>query len=124
MQKNHSSIFIVIIILLAASLVANVFFILSYFSTQKEINIYVEKVETNRNIVGFNRLFVDIVLKNQGTTNVAYEDVLRLENAAVSTQDNQILEEWHTFLNSQTEYDAQKSTLNLLSMFANKVYNN
>lgn len=75
--------------------------------------------QVNAKITIFQKLFIDKVLNAQGP--VSQEDRLALEKAAADTNDQNIISQWHNFLNSKTETDAQKNVLILLSILANKV---
>jgi len=123
-ESNRSLKFNVILIISILLLASNVFFVFQYLSIQKQMNEVATKGNINNSIVAFDRLFVEIVLKSPASGQVSYEDVLKLENAAVSTNDQEIVAQWHTFLNSSTEVQAQEATRDLLSLFANKISNN
>ena len=75
--------------------------------------------QSNGKIIAFDTLFIQKVLKAQGE--VSSEDRLRLENAVYETGDTQIVEEWHLFLASQTEEEAQSRALELLTMLSSKI---
>jgi len=122
--KNRSSMFNIVLIVAILLLASNIFFVFQYLTVQKQIKEIATKSNINSSIVAFDKLFVEVVLKSPSNGQVSYEDVLKLENAAVGTNDQEIVAQWHTFLNSSTEAQAQEATRNLLSLFANKISSN
>ena len=124
MDRKTAIIFSAILVVVIVLLASNTFFAVEFFAAKKQMDTYVVKNSTNSQIVAFDRLFVEIVLQNQGQGQVSYEDVLKLENAAANTKDQQIVDQWHAFLNSSTEAEAQAATRSLLTMFADKIYSN
>jgi len=115
MSKN----IIVLIIIIAILLTGNIFLGIKYYSINTQFQKIVVTSKINTNVLTFNKLFVEKVLKTQGE--VSYEDRLRLENAVVGTKDDSMVNEWHNLLASATELEAQKSVLVLLSMFPDKI---
>jgi len=115
-MKKLTIILITIILVLTAG---NAYFYFKYFPLKAQFDNLSKTKQINGKIATFNKLFVDKVLIEQGE--VSYEDRLKLENAVIDTQDEEIINEWHAFLNSKTEADAQKETKKLLYLFANKV---
>jgi len=115
MKKITIALIIIILILLGS----NAYFCYKYFPLKKQFDSLSTTKQINAKIVDFNKLFVDKVLIESGE--VSYEDRLKLENAVVATQDEEITNEWHSFLNSKTEADAQAGTKKLLYLFANKI---
>jgi len=114
---NKLTIILITIILVLTA--GNAYFYFKYSPLQNQIDSLTKTKQLNEKIVTFNKLFVDKVLIEQGE--VSYEDRLKLENAVIDTQDEEIINEWHAFLNSKTESDAQKETKKLLYLFANKM---
>ena len=115
MNKITISLILVIVLLLAGDI---------YFGYQCYLNnIQLQKLSlasrVNVNVLSFNKLFIEKVLKAQGE--VSYEDRLLLENASANTKDDAIMKSWRDFLNSTTEAEAQQNVLNLLSMFPDKI---
>ncbi len=116
-MKNITISIVITILLLAVSLLG-----LKYYFFQKELDLNQKIISTchlNKKIANFNKLFVSNVLQSKGE--VSYEDRLKLENAAIETQDKEIIDGWHDFLDSKTEAQAQENTKRLLNMFANKI---
>ena len=110
---------IILIVIILALLAGNVYRYLQYSSVKEQLDNVSKNNQVNTKIVAFGKLFVEKVLVDVGE--VSYEDRLKLENAVVDTQDQDIIDEWHAFLNSKTEADAQVGTKNLLSLFINKI---
>jgi len=111
------TIFLIIIIFILLG--SNAYFCYKYFPLKEQFDKVSNTNQINVKILTFNKLFVEKVLIQEGE--VSYEDRLKLENAVVDTQDEEIINEWHLFLNSQTEADAQIRTKALLQLFANKI---
>lgn len=110
---------IISIIIIIGLLASTAYFGFKYFSAQNQLDKIFSVNRINAKIVAFNKLFVDNVLKNE--RDVSYENRVRLENAAVETQDKEIIDAWHSFLDSKTEAEAQEGTKNLLGLFAEKI---
>jgi flagellar basal body-associated protein FliL len=116
MKKIITIILITIILFLLAGYV---YFYFQYSDLKNKYNVFLEIDRINEKIVIFNKLFVGKILMAEGE--VSYDDRLKLENAANDTQDEEIINEWHYFLNSKTEEEAQERTKNLLNLFINKI---
>jgi hypothetical protein len=110
---------IITILIILILLVAVIFFGFKYFSTQSQLQKISSISKINTNVLAFDKLFVEKVLKTQGE--VSYQDRLNLENTVINTKDNTIIDGWHNFLASTTEADAQSRVLVLLSMFTDKI---
>lgn len=110
---------VILIIIIISLLAGNGYFGFKYFSAQEQLEKILNINRINAKIVAFNKLFVDNVLKNE--RDVSYENRVRLENAAVETQDKEIIDAWHSFLDSKTEAEAQEGTKNLLTLFVEKI---
>jgi len=107
-----------VIILLAICLFLGVeYFIV--FQKNQALQASIKAQQLNTKLVAFDKMFIEKVL--QSTTEVSFEDRLKLENAVVDIKDNDILTQWHNFLASKTETEAQQDVLILLSSFANKI---
>lgn len=115
MNKTSTILVIIIIILLFL----NIFFGFKFFTTQKQLNNNLSSDETAKKVAIFNKVFVDKVLRSQGE--IVYEDRLKLENAAADTNNAQVIDQWHKFLDSQTEQEAQQRVVELLNIMANKI---
>lgn len=90
-----------------------------YYSLNNQFKGVLNTSNINKNVLTFNKLFINKVLKAK--SEVSYEDRLKLENAAVSTKDNEIINAWHNFLASTKEQEAQERVLILLGMFPDKI---
>ena len=113
---------VVWIILVLLLLVSNIFFIVQNIDAKKELaqsesELKIQK--TNVEILNFARLFVEKVLKAQNE--IDFETRLKLENAIRDLNDQEILDQWNKFVNSQSEADAQEQVKNLLLMLVNKI---
>lgn len=113
-MKRWIIVAIIILLLLGNILLGSIY----YFSRLQTQKISVRD-NANANIVAFDRLFVDKVLRTQGVT--SDQDRLALENAAHKTNDSDIISAWEFFLQSPTERDAQLRVLTLLDLFAQKI---
>lgn len=74
---------------------------------------------TNLKAAEFLELFVAKVLKND--KEIIFEERLQLENAVLDLKDTDILNQWHKFTESDNEVEAQKETIELLSLLAKKI---
>jgi hypothetical protein len=120
-----------IIILIIALIVINIFLIYRYLLLAQEI----EKMKItsglpekstitfpstkNERIINFLKLFIAKVLKAE--KEVDFETRLKLENAVREIQDKEILDQWIKFTESQTETEAQKNVKDLLEILVNKL---
>jgi Na+-transporting NADH:ubiquinone oxidoreductase subunit NqrC len=117
-MTNKKTILIIILLLLAG----NVFLGLKYSAVQKELKLAqasLETQKTNEKVLDFAKLFIEKVLKAE--TEIDFETRLKLENAVRNLDDEEILEQWNKFVNSQTESEAQNQVKNLLELLANKM---
>ena len=110
---------IIIISIISILLIANLFLGTSYYLLQADVGRFSDISQNNRKIVALSTLFIQKVLKTQGA--VSFEDRLRLENAAYSTNDLEIIGVWQSFLASETEQEAQARVLDLLSILSVKI---
>jgi len=110
----------ILIILTAFMLfLASIFLCVGCYLLQNDVGRFSDMSRNNGKIAIFNTLFIQKVLKSQGE--VSLEDRLKLENAVYDIGDSQIVDEWHSFLASQTEQEAQIGVLDLLTMLSNKI---
>ena len=110
------------IILVLILLVGNVFFIVKYNNSQKElreVQTTLQAQKTNEKILEFTKLFIKKVLKAE--TEVDFETRLKLENAVRNLGDEQILNQWQKFTESKTEAEAQTEVKNLLEILVSKI---
>jgi len=113
---------IVLIIILFVVLASNAYFGYEYFSAKKNAAGLSEIFWSNAKIVSFQKIFVEKVLKTEGE--VSYKDRLDLESSAVNTNNQDIVDAWHSFLISETEEEAQVRVLYLLSLFSGRAAGN
>ena len=123
-SSNRSSVLLNLfwIILVLILLIGNVFFGVRYFSLQKEFKetqANLETQELNEKVLDFTKLFIEKIL--EADTEVDFETRLSLENAVRGLNDEEILNKWQEFVESQTEIDAQAQAKNLLKMLVGKI---
>jgi len=110
------------IILVGVLLVGNVFFGLGYVMQGNELQDIkngLGKVVINGKVLNFTSLFIKEVL--QAESEVDFETRLQLENAVRELKDEEIMAEWQSFVESQTEAQAQNSVKRLLGVLVGKV---
>jgi hypothetical protein len=113
---------VLIIIVIGALVIGNVFFALNYFSISKELETVKateSKVELNTKIINFTEMFIKKVL--QANTEVDFETRLSLENSVRDLKDAEVMAEWQNFIGSKTEADAQNSVKKLLGILISKI---
>jgi Na+-transporting NADH:ubiquinone oxidoreductase subunit NqrC len=104
---------VIVIVLLVASILVGV----KYFYDYKN-KVEIARI-TNKNILTFERMFIEKVLNATGE--VSYEDRLELESAVADINDEDFTSQWQAFLLSTTEIEAQQNTIALLKMFTEKI---
>jgi len=112
-------IFTIIIFFLLAS---NLFFALNFYDLRHEVEALRSRLrvcQTNEKVLNFTRLFIEKVLKAQ--EEIDFETRLQLENAVRSINDEEILNQWKKFTQSQTEEEAQKEVVELLDLLVKKI---
>ena len=77
-------------------------------------------IEKSKNIMSFQKLFVDKVLKSDGV--VDYDTRKSLDQAVGKTDDDAIINAWNAFLSAKTETDGQMKVQELLSVIATEAY--
>ena len=120
MQESKNR--LVLIIVIGALVVGNVFFALNYFLLNRELNSAYsirDKAEVNTKVVNFASMFVKKVL--QADSEVDFETRLSLENAVRDLKDKEVMEEWQNFTGSKTEAEAQNSVKKLLEILISKI---
>ena len=118
-MTNQKTILIIIILLLIAS---NALFGFKYLNTQKELGqtqALLETQKTNEKVLNFTKLFIGQVLKAENE--VDFETRLKLENAVRNLDDEEIVNQWDKFVESESEDEAQEEVKNLLEMLINKI---
>lgn len=112
----------VIEFVIVALIIGNAFFAYNYFNSYKElqnIKSLETKVELNAKVIDFTSMFIEKVL--QAEKEVDFETRLSLENAVRDLKDEEIMNEWTTFIGSKTETDAQNSVKKLLGILIGKI---
>lgn len=111
------SAFIVFLIIL------NIILFSAYFSRgaelQKTQNI-VASIEHSHNILAFQKLFIEKVLKSDGE--VDYDTRRELEQSVGKTNDDAVIKAWNAFLSVKTEEEGQAKVKDLLSVLADRAY--
>ncbi len=110
---------IVLVLILVAG---NIFFSIKYSGEKQGLQLAQTEIagqKTNGQILEFTKLFIDKVLKAE--TEVDFETRLRLENAVRNLGDEEILNHWQSFIESQTEIQAQEEVKILLESLVNKI---
>ena len=118
-MRNKKTIFFSIIALLLAT---NVFFGFQYVNLQKEFKqtqAQLAAQRTNEKVLVFIKLFVGEVL--QSDEEVDFETRLLLENSVRAIGDEEILAQWRSFTESNTEVQAQGEVKNLLVLLVRKL---
>jgi hypothetical protein len=113
---------LVFIVVIGALIIGNVFFALNYYFASKDLqeaSFTKAKVELNEKIINFSSMFIKKVL--QAEKEVDFETRLSLENAVRDLRDEQIMEEWQSFIGSKTETEAQNSVKKLLELLISKI---
>lgn len=118
-MNKFAIIFVMVSLSLLVSLSCNIYLYLENSSFKNQFNNFLETKEFNEKVIAFNKIFVDKVLVEE--SQVSYEDRIKLENAVIATQDTEIIDQWHSFLNAKSEAEAQQETKKLLFLFANKL---
>ncbi|OGI90225.1 hypothetical protein A2911_02375 [Candidatus Nomurabacteria bacterium RIFCSPLOWO2_01_FULL_40_15] len=80
----------------------------------------IANIEYGRNILAFQKLFVDKVLKSNGE--VDYDTRRELEQAVGKTNDDIVISAWNAFLSTKTESEGQMKVKELLSVLAERAY--
>lgn len=77
-------------------------------------------IEHSKNILFFQKLFVDKVLKSDGV--VDYDVRRELEQAVGRTNDEAVIAAWNAFISAKNEKEGQDKVKELLSVIANRAY--
>ena len=120
MQENKNR--LLIIMLIGALTIGNVFFGLNYFLTRQELQEIKHiqgDVELNTKILNFTSMFIKKVL--QAEQEVDFETRLSLENSVRDLKDEEVMAEWQKFIGSSTEAEAQNSVKSLLGLLVSKI---
>ena len=113
---------ILVVLLLAVSLSANVFFFVQYFALQKENSLLKKQnaeLQVNSEILSFTEMFIDKVLRAEG--DVDFETRLAMETAVRDLKDQEILGQWQKFTSSKSGEEAQAEVKNLFALLVKKI---
>lgn len=80
----------------------------------------VSNIEHSKNIMAFQKLFVDKVLKSDGV--VDYDTRRELEQAVGKTNDDAVITSWNAFILAKTETEGQMKVKELLSVISERAY--
>jgi len=122
LNKSISITSIFWIALIVILIIGNIFFISKYLGFKKQLQkeqINVEVQNLNGEILEFTQLFIEKVLDTEAE--VDFETRLKLENSVRNLRDQEILDQWNKFIESETETDAQENVKNLLKTLVNKI---
>ena len=78
----------------------------------------ISNTEHSRNILSFQKLFVEKVLKSDGEVN--YNTRRELEQAVGKTNDDVVISAWNSFIEAKNETDGQIKVKDLISVLANR----
>jgi acyl-CoA synthetase (AMP-forming)/AMP-acid ligase II len=120
MIKNKKR--IIIIIVIGALLIGNVYFAMNYYFTRKDlaqVEATESKAEINQKVLTFTSMFIKKVL--QANTAIDFDTRLSLENSVRDLNDPAVMAEWQNFTNSKNEADAQNSVKTLLGILIDKI---
>ena len=112
MEINKHILTIILIMVLAIS----VYFGSEYILIKNRSDKILSKLEANEKVIAFQKIFVEKVFESKGE--VSYKDKLKLETAAASANNENILNAWHEFLASKTESEKQNIMLKLLDLLS------
>lgn len=118
MSNNQKAVYFILILILLSS---DVYFSVKYFSSQKALNqanSSLEAIQIKKKYLDFDKLFINKMLKANGTVDV--DTRLELEIAARDLKDADVLAQWKKFIDSSNEKDSQEAVKNLLGMLAEK----
>ena len=110
-----------IIILLL--IVTNVVSLIAFTNLGKELSqtqYSLAQVQENKNILSFQKLFVDKVLNSDGV--VDYDTRRQLDLSVGITNNEAVIDAWNAFIAAKTEADAQNKVKDLFSVMADQVY--
>jgi len=100
----------------------SVFYSLRYKQIESQLNLFISNTQTayvNQEVLKFTELFVNEVLRAEGE--ISFDTRLELEGAVRSLEDEEILNAWVDFTNSQTEAQAQEAVKDLLALLVLKI---
>ena|SRR3989344_7630202 len=96
---------------------------IAYKSESRELALTqsaIANAEQSKNILAFQKLFVEKVLNSNGT--VDYDTRRSLEQSAGKTNDESVIAAWNAFLDAKTEIEGQARLKELLLTLADRAY--
>jgi len=109
-------------LIIAALVLSNVFFAIKYLSLNGNASL-IQNGNTqevrNENVSNFAKLFVIKVLKAEDEIDL--EARVELENSVKATEDQEIIQKWKDFTESETDLEAQSNVKDLLELLVNKI---
>lgn len=101
----------------------NIFFSIQYTEgireEGKQAEIEAMRIEERLQNSRFMKLFIDTVLGTNGV--ISFEDRVKLENDVRTLEDEQAINLWEAFVNSEDSEAAQKNAVRLMSYLSNKM---
>ncbi len=86
------------------------------------MNQELKSIKENKNIFAFQKMFIEKVLKSDGT--VSFDTRVELQTAIKNIGDESITVAWNAFLSSADEVEGQARVKDLLFLLADKAYSN
>jgi hypothetical protein len=112
-------IFFGLIIIISA---AAVFFGVKYFTLKADysrLEIALAAQKKSDAVLDFTQMFIEKVLQTQ--SEVDFDTRMKLENAVINLNDEQILDQWKKFTGSKTNEEAQQNVKDLLETLIIKI---
>jgi hypothetical protein len=112
-------IFFGLIIIISA---AAVFFGVKYFTLKADysrLEIALAAQKKSDAVLDFTQMFIEKVLQTQ--SEVDFDTRMKLENAVINLNDEQILDQWKKFTGSKTNEEAQQNVKDLLETLIVKI---
>jgi hypothetical protein len=109
-------------ILLIILVAGNIFFSIQYMENLKQqANAKEETVSNSIQVSRFLKLFVDVVLNNEGGKTISYDDRLKLESDIRQIKDADLIKQWDSFVASKDAKAAQDNAIKLMKLLTNKL---
>lgn len=109
-------------ILLIVLVAGNIFFSIQYMENLKQqANAKEETVSNSIQVSRFLKLFVDVVLNNEGGKTISYDDRLKLESDIRQIKDADLIKQWDAFVASKDAKAAQDNAIKLMKLLTNKL---
>ena len=111
-----------ILLIIIILLLTNLFLGVKYFNTNKELKETTSTIAAQQEktkFTEFNKTFINEVL--QAKTEVNYDTRLKLDEMIKNINDQELTAQWQKFTESKTEKEAQKETVKLLGLLAERM---